>query len=82
MLWPEHFDLAITLAEVNYGVSPGDDEIPEPYAYVGPWTPLVGTFWNVPFGAARALAELDGVGAVVDFFGEGARRVGSDPRAD
>jgi hypothetical protein len=22
-LWPEHFDVGITLAEVNYGVSPG-----------------------------------------------------------
>lgn len=23
-LWPEHFDLGITAARVNYGVSPGD----------------------------------------------------------
>ena len=25
-LWPEHFDLASTISEVNYGGSPGDDE--------------------------------------------------------
>ena len=80
VLWPEHFDLAITVAEVNYGVSPGDDETPEPYAYVGPWTPRRGSFWNAPFGASRPLGELEGVGAVVDFFDEGARRVGTDPR--
>ncbi len=53
VLWPEHFDLGITVAEVNYGVSPGDVHVPEPYAYVGPWTPRVGAFWNTEFGAAR-----------------------------
>ncbi|HWD81124.1 MAG TPA: hypothetical protein VG497_19660 [Kribbella sp.] len=58
VLWPEHFDVGITVGEVNYGVSPGDDYLPEPYAYVGPWTPRVGDFWNAPFGAARPLAEL------------------------
>jgi hypothetical protein len=35
-LWPEHFDLGITAARVNYGVSPGDGHIAEPYLYVGP----------------------------------------------
>ena len=24
ILWPEHFDIGISVAEVNYGVSPGD----------------------------------------------------------
>ena len=38
VLWPEHFDLGITLDRVNYGVSPGDADIGVPYAYVGPWT--------------------------------------------
>ena len=38
-LWPEHFDLATTIDEVNYGGSPGDDGHPLPYLYVGPWTP-------------------------------------------
>ncbi|MDN5933561.1 MAG: hypothetical protein L0I24_21260, partial [Pseudonocardia sp.] len=46
VLWPEHFDLAITLDEVNYGISPGDGGHPAPYAYVGPWTPRTGEFWN------------------------------------
>ena len=30
-LWPEHFDLATTIAEVNYGGSPGDEGHPSPY---------------------------------------------------
>jgi hypothetical protein len=58
VLWPEHFDVGITLDEINYGVSPGDDAIPEPYAYVGPWTPRTGTFWNAPFGATRPMTDL------------------------
>src|SRR5262245_45527369 len=36
-LWPEHFDIAIEMREVNYGFSPGDEHHAEPYAYVGPW---------------------------------------------
>ena len=68
ILWPEHFDLGIALDEVNYGVSPGDNGHPLPYAYVGPWTPREGEFWNAPFGAARPLAEVPDVGA---FFAEG-----------
>lgn len=61
VLWPEHFDVAITVDEVNYGVSPGDDTIPEPYAYVGPWTPQTGPFWNTSFGAAQPLTALDDI---------------------
>jgi hypothetical protein len=40
-LWPEHFDYAIDagLVRANYGFSPGDDERPEPYLYVGRWEP-------------------------------------------
>jgi hypothetical protein len=68
VLWPEHFDLGITLDEVNYGVSLGDGYLAEPYAYVGPWQPRPGPFWNAPFGAARPLSELASVG---DFFAEG-----------
>jgi hypothetical protein len=52
VLWPEHFDVGLILDEVNYGVSPGDDFLPVPYAYVGPWQPRHGDFWNAPFGAA------------------------------
>ena len=41
-LWPEHFDLACEIGDAdagtraNYGASPGDAAIPEPYLYVGP----------------------------------------------
>lgn len=73
VLWPEHLDVAISQGEVNYGVSPGDGAVPEPYAYVGPWTPREGDFWNQPFGAARPLSDLGGADAVADFFREGAR---------
>jgi hypothetical protein len=73
ILWPEHFDVGITLGEVNYGVSPGDDSIPEAYAYVGPHTARKGKFWNQPFGAARPMTEFADAGAVVAFFEEGRR---------
>jgi hypothetical protein len=69
VLWPEHFDVAITLDEVNYGVSPGDGYLGEPYAYVGPFEPREGEFWNAPFGAARPLGDLGG--AVTEFFRAG-----------
>ena len=70
VLWPEHFDLAISVDQVNYGVSPGDDHLAVPYAYVGPWAPadVSGPFWNTSFGAARPLAEIDDL---VGFFAEG-----------
>jgi hypothetical protein len=71
VLWPEHFDVAISLDEVNYGVSPGDQHFAEPYAYVGPFSPPEGEFWNVSFGAARTMAELGGADAVVRFFRAG-----------
>ena len=58
VLWPEHFDVGITISEINYGVSPGDSYSVEPYAYVGPWKPRTGEFWNAPFGAARPLGNL------------------------
>lgn len=72
-LWPEHFDVAITVAAVNYGVSPGDDWSERPYAYVGPHEPRSGEFWNAPFGASRPMAELRSVDEVVAFFREGER---------
>jgi hypothetical protein len=78
VLWPEHFDVGISRDEVNYGLSPGDATLSEPYAYVGPWVPRSGPFWNQSFGAARPLAELGGVDAVVAFFREGAERSVAD----
>lgn len=73
VLWPEHFDIGIDADEVNYGVSPGDSLIAEPYAYVGPWTARTGDFWNQSFGAARTIAELGGPDALLAFFSEGKR---------
>jgi hypothetical protein len=63
-LWPEHFDVAIELGDeaagrrATYGVSPGDAEHPEPYAYVVPWTPPAPALvWNATaFTGAEAAA--------------------------
>ncbi len=76
-LWPEHFDLALTIGEVNYGGSPGDAEHPEPYLYVGPWTPppVDGGFWNEAFGASRTAPAALRAGEALAFFQEGVRRL-------
>ena len=71
VLWPEHFDLGVSLEEVNYGISPGDAGHPGPYAYVGPWEPREGEFWNVSFGALRAVEELPDAEAITAFFAAG-----------
>jgi hypothetical protein len=81
VLWPEHFDVAISLDEINYGVSPGDRHIDEPYAYVGPWEQRRGPFWNQPFGAARPVRELGSASAVLGLFDDGRRAAASDPVA-
>ena len=60
-LWPEHFDIAIESGEATYGFSPGDEQHPEPYAYVVPWTAEVrGELWqaNGFRGAELTYAEL------------------------
>ena len=75
VLWPEHFDVAIRVQDVNYGVSPGDGFLDEPYAYVGISAPPAGDgFWNAPFGAAVPLRELSSVAAVSGFFAAGRGR--------
>ena len=58
-LWPEHFDLAVTVTlgngvKANVGFSPGDAFSAAPYVYVGPHVTdgLEGAYWNAPFGAA------------------------------
>jgi hypothetical protein len=73
VLWPEHFDIGITVAEVNYGVSPGDSYLGVPYVYVGPWQPaeVTGAFWNAPFGAARPMSDFADAEAVLEFLREG-----------
>jgi hypothetical protein len=77
-LWPEHFDLAVSLDEVNYGASPGDADHAEPYAYVGPWQVdgLTGDFWNESFGASRPHHELGDAAAIAAFFQTGRDLIG------
>lgn len=80
-LWPEHFDIAIELGaegegvRANYGASPGDEDHPEPYLYVGPWTAEVeGDLWRARGfkGAELTYADLIGAAdqgaAALDFF--------------
>ncbi len=82
-LWPEHFDIAFELGSevkgqrANLGASPGDDDHPEPYLYIGPWTAEVsGELWNaVGFnGAELAYSDLiaadDQRRTALDFFEE------------
>lgn len=75
VLWPEHFDVAATDDEVNYGVSAGDDYHSTPYAYVGPWAQRTGAFWNAPFGAVYPLDRDHDVDTltttIADFFRHG-----------
>jgi hypothetical protein len=66
VLWPEHFDVAVTENEVNYGVSGGDSHHDTPYAYVGPWIPRTGSFWNAPFGALQPLDPAHDVDLLAD----------------
>jgi len=74
-LWPEHFDVAIRVGEVNYGALGGDANIPEPYAYVGPTGEAHPTepaaFWNKPFGAVRTWRQLRSADDVLAFYREG-----------
>jgi hypothetical protein len=75
VLWPEHFDVAIRVHDMNFGVSPGDSFSAEPYAYVGVSQPPAGdVFWNAPFGAAVPLRALPDAAAVAGFFTEGRER--------
>jgi hypothetical protein len=77
VMWPEHFDVSITIDRVNYGASPGDDEIAAPYLYVGPHggPPSRDEFWNAPFGAAETIDEISSVDDAVAFFHAGRRRL-------
>jgi hypothetical protein len=81
VLWPEHADLALVLDEVNYGVSPGDANVPGPYAYVGPWQVPQHPFFTMPFGAVRRRSEIPDPDALARFFEQGrdAVRQGARP---
>ena len=76
-LWPEHFDLACAISEVNYGGSPGDEGHVLPYLYVGPFSPppVDGAYWNEPFGASRSRDHVARVEDALTFFREGEARV-------
>lgn len=84
-LWPEHFDLALSVGEephrANYGASPGDDGTPEPYLYVGPWVVRdePDEFWDAGSYARLRLRDLvgtsDPVGRALEFFAAGRERV-------
>jgi hypothetical protein len=80
-LWPEHLDVAIRAGEVNYGASPGDTQVPEPYLYVGPTgLELAATgdsFWNQPFGAAVTWKDVRSVEDAVEFFRQGHQHAAS-----
>lgn len=76
VLWPEHFDLAIRADDVNYGVTPGDGHVPQPYAYVGPDDVGDDPFWNAPFGATLSLGPDPSVDGILMFFATGRRRAG------
>ena len=83
-IWPEHFDLACELGSAgagtraNYGASPGDGGIDQPYLYVGPWDAgrRIGALAAYPFGAAITYDELlasgDARGRALEFCFEGA----------
>lgn len=72
-LWPEHFDLAFSMAEINFGGSPGDAEHDDPYLYVGPWSPVDGPAWNEPWGMSLPWAAVGDWSDAVDFFDSGLR---------
>lgn len=89
-LWPEHFDLGCNIEGVNFGCSPGDRHIAEPYVYVGPWNTdglPDGGFWNASFGAVLPYRELlagtDARAATLSFLRRGAalalQRAGQKP---
>ena len=80
VLWPEHFDVAIEMgveadgARATYGFSPGDENHPEPYVYVAPWTAQpAGALWNAhgfggaELGYAELLASSDPEQEAFDF---------------
>ena len=67
-IWPEHFDMSVELgderarARGTFGVSPGDDEHPDPYLYVTHWGDVVpDPYWAAEhFPGAALTAEAVG----------------------
>jgi hypothetical protein len=77
ILWPEHFDVAIEHDEATYGISPGDDDHPEPYAYISIWSPPAGlrtgpdSFWNAVGFTGAERPWTNDASAMTDFFRAG-----------
>ncbi len=82
VLWPEHFDVGIRVDEVNYGLSPGDGFIDEPYAYVGLDPVPDDAFWDAPFGAARPVRTLRGADGVLAFYRDARERSAASRSAE
>jgi hypothetical protein len=90
-MWPEHFDLSCDFgdadagARANYGASPGDDAIPVPYLYFGPWDGArrTGALGTHGFGAALTYDELRAADnerpAGLEFFRDGAELLVGEP---
>ncbi|HEX2118222.1 MAG TPA: hypothetical protein VHF91_03495, partial [Acidimicrobiales bacterium] len=85
-LWPEHFDLAVTVeleggAKVNVGFSPGDSFSDQPYAYVGPHDTagLQDPYWNAPFGAYLPYSGIASTEAALAFIDDGLGRLAATP---
>ena len=70
-LFPHHFDLAITVREVNIGGSPGDADHDRPYVYVGPWNLSPHAMWNESWGASLPWTRATTVEEMIDFFEAG-----------
>lgn len=79
ILWPEHFDIAIEHNQATYGISPGDDDHLEPYAYISLWSPPAdlqtgpSTFWNAVGFTGAERPWTNDVDELVAFFREAAR---------
>jgi hypothetical protein len=82
-LWPEHFDLAVTVAGATYGGSPGDVTHSEPYLYITPPGDPVPDgdrqFWNEPFGASLSYDRITGAADAVGFLTEAMARMAAIP---
>jgi hypothetical protein len=79
VLWPEHFDLAVSVGSATCGVSPGDGFSGEPYAYVSVANVPTGDLWNAPFGASLDARRLGGAADLEAFYRQALTEVGEAP---
>jgi hypothetical protein len=67
-IWPEHFDLATSFNDTNFGGSPGDDTYPGPYLYVGPWDRSDTSTFDDPWGWTLHASDVSTVEDAIEFF--------------